>query len=87
MFFGYGYLDVLAIAFCMGFFVNGARMDMRSPLLWGSLSLATWLVFTQLCMGGLGGGFLSQGLLYAGLTGWEMRRERIQITEARRTNR
>jgi hypothetical protein len=70
------YLELFVLLLCMGFFVKGARMDMRSPVLWGALSLGMWLLFTQLLGFGLSGGLLSQLLLIAGLTAWEELRER-----------
>ena len=78
------YRVILVLALWMGFFIRGARMDMRSPLLWGALSLGSWLVFTWLMMGGLLGGCVSQLLLIAALTGWEEFRERRKLAEAER---
>ena len=70
------YLQVVVLLLCMSWFVKGARMDMRSPLVWGSLSLGMWLVFTQLLGFSIFGGIFSQLLLIAGLAGWEELRER-----------
>jgi hypothetical protein len=70
------YLQILVLALWMGFFVKGARMEMRSPVLWGALSLALWILSTQVLGGGLLAGCLSQLLLIAGLTGLEELRER-----------
>jgi hypothetical protein len=70
------YVQILVLALWMGFFVKGARMDLRSPLLWGSLSLGLWLLFTQVFGGGLLAGCFSQLLLIAGLTAREIHLER-----------
>jgi len=70
------YLQILVLLLCMGWFVKGARMDLRSPVLWGALSLGLWLLFAQILGYGLSGGVLSQLLLIGGLAGWEEYRER-----------
>ena len=70
------YFELFALLVCVGWFVKGARMDMRSPLLWGGLSLGVWLLFAHVLGYGLNGGILSQILLFAGLAGWEEYRER-----------
>lgn len=80
--FSIDYFEIFLIALCVGFFIRGARMDMRSPVLWGALSLGLWLFFTRFVMGGLSGGLLSQALLLAGLTVWEEVKERRE--QARR---
>ncbi len=70
------YVQIVVLLLCMSFFVKGARMDVRSPVLWGALSLGMWLVFTQVFGCGVFGGLVSQLLLMAGLAGWEEIRER-----------
>ena len=70
------YLQIFALFLWMGWFVKGARMDLRSPVLWGALSLGMWLLFSQVLGYGLTGGLLSQLLLIGGLAGWEEYRER-----------
>jgi len=74
--FSIDYLQLVALLVCMGWFVKGARMDVRSPVLWGALSLGLWLLFTQVLGYGILGGLISQLLLVAGLAGWEEYRER-----------
>jgi hypothetical protein len=69
-------LGILLLILSAGFFVRSARREMRSPLLWGGLSVALWLLFANLIDAGLSGGLLSQLLLLVGLNGWEMLRER-----------
>jgi hypothetical protein len=69
-------LEVVLLALCVSWFMRSARADKRSPLLWGALSLSTWLL-TRLLFGfGMFGALFSQILLLAGHTGWEMWRER-----------
>ena len=75
--FSIDYSQIIALFLCMSFFVHGARMDARSPFVWGGLSLGSWLVVTQFVYGGLVGGVISQLLLFGGWTTWEFRRERI----------
>jgi hypothetical protein len=70
------YTQIVVLLLCMSFFVKGARIDEKSPLLWGALSLGAWIVCTQLWVGGIAGGLLSQLGLLAGLAGWELLRER-----------
>jgi hypothetical protein len=70
------YVQIFLVLLCMGWFVKGARMDLRSPVLWGALSLGMWLLFTQALGCSILGGLLSQLLLIAGLAGWEELRER-----------
>ncbi len=73
------YVSIVLLLACMGFFTKGARMEGRSPLLWGAMSLGMWIGFTQFCMGGAIGGLLSQALLFVGLTGFGMLGERSVI--------
>lgn len=80
--FSIDYFEIFVLALCLGFFIRGARMDMRSPVVWGGLSLGSWLLVTRFVMGGISGGLLSQALLLAGLTGWEELKERR--TQAKR---
>lgn len=70
------YSHLLALFACIAFFVTGARMDGRSPVVWGGLSLGVWLVFTQLCWSGIGGGIVSQFLLFAALGCYGIFKER-----------
>lgn len=70
------YVQILCLLLCMSWFVKGARMDMRSPVLWGGLSLGLWLISTQVLGYGIVGGLMSQLLLIGGLAGWEEYRER-----------
>jgi len=69
-------LEVVVLALCVVWFVRSARADKRSPLLWGALSLSTWILSTRLFGFGMFGALFSQILLLAGHTGWEMWRER-----------
>ena len=69
------YTDLFVLFACVAFFAGGARMEQRSPLVWGGLSLGAWIVFTQVLFGGLAWGLASQGLLFAGLTGMAVLRE------------
>jgi hypothetical protein len=70
------YSQLLVLVLSMGFFVKGARMDLRSPLLWGALSFGSWCIFTQLLVPGVVGALLSQLAVLAGLTVQETLRER-----------
>lgn len=70
------YTQIAVLLMCLGFFVKGAQMDGKPPLLWGALSLGAWIVCTQLLVGGIAGGLLSQLGLLAGMAGWELLRER-----------
>lgn len=75
--FSIDYSQVIALLACMSFFVHGARLDGRSPFVWGGLSLGAWLVVTHFVLGGLVGGVVSQLLLFGALTAFEFRRERV----------
>jgi hypothetical protein len=68
------YATVVACLLCVTFFVRGARLDERSPFLWGALSLGAW-VCAWLLSGGLPAGLGSQIALFVGLTLWNTRRE------------
>jgi hypothetical protein len=70
------YTELFVLIACIAFFAGGARMEQRSPLVWGGLSLGVWIVFTQVLFDGLAWGLASQGLLFAGLTGVAVLRER-----------
>ena len=58
------------------FFARGAKMDGKSPLLWGSLSLLAWIVTYFVLGGGIGIWALGQLALFAGLFAWNLRAER-----------
>ncbi len=58
------YVSLFAMCACAVFFARGAREEHRSPLLWGALSVAFWLGMTNVLVGGLWGGLLSQLALY-----------------------
>ena len=79
------YLSIAACIFCTAFFVKGARLDEQSPRVWGGLSVAVWLVSTQVPPGGVLGGLLGQLLLFVALTLVNARRERV--TQTRREGR
>ena len=68
--------SLVVLLFCVRFFMLGARMEHRSPWVWGGASLGSWILVTQYFVGGLYGGLLSQALVFAGLTGWAFLRER-----------
>jgi len=70
--FDFSLLDLVLLVLCVGFIARSARREHRSPLLWGALSLALWLLLANDLGGGLSGGLLSQLLVLAGVTGWEM---------------
>ena len=73
--FSINYVGLLACAICASFFVKGARLDDKSPLVWGGLSIAAWLIATWLIGGGLILGILSQVLLFVGITLHDARRD------------
>ena len=75
------YLSILLLIACVGFFVKGAQLDGRSPLTWGGLSLGLWILFTQVLVGGIIGGLLSQALLFLGLTGRQIVRDRARPSQ------
>ena len=58
------------------FFARGAKMDGKSPLLWGALSLLAWIVTFFVLGGGLGMVALGQLALYVGLFAWGIYSER-----------
>jgi hypothetical protein len=62
------YVSVLVLGCCMAFFVKGARLEGRSALLWGGMSLGAWLLATSVASGGLLAGVASQVLLFLALT-------------------
>ena len=64
----------------VSFFVRAARFDDHSPFLWGTLSVASWVLFTHFVWGGVVGGFVSQALLYVGLTTFHVWREDASAT-------
>lgn len=74
------YVDLLVCVICASFFVKGARLDDRSPLVWGGLSLAAWLCATWLLGGGRMLGILSQVLLFVGITLHDARRDQAAPT-------
>lgn len=70
------YGSLLLLIACVSSFARAARMDGRSPLVWGGLSLGSWIVFTQHLVEGLEGACLSQLALFAGLTAAAIARDR-----------
>lgn len=70
------YVTILGVVACAMFFAKGAELEHRSPLVWGGLSLAMWIGFTTVFVGGIVGGLLSQALLFLGLTAVELFRNR-----------
>lgn len=71
---------ILGCVLCAAFFVKGARLGERSPLVWGGASVAAWLIATWVLGGGMGSGVASQVLLFAGLTWLEARRQATRAT-------
>ena len=61
------YVSILVIIGCMTFFAVGARMEGRSPFVWGALSFGVWLAYTFWFETGIGGGLVSQALLFVAL--------------------
>lgn len=70
------YSHLLVLIASVVCFVKAAQMEGRSPVVWGGLSLGLWIAFTQFLVSGLVGGLLSQVLLFAGLAGVAMARDR-----------
>jgi hypothetical protein len=70
------YGALLLVIASVSLFAKAARMDGRSPVVWGGMSLGLWIVFTQFLVAGLAGGFLSQLALFAGLTAAAIARDR-----------
>lgn len=62
------YTTLAAALFCASFFVRGARLEQRSPFLWGLMSVGCWIIGQALLGGWLLGGLLGQAALFAGLT-------------------
>jgi hypothetical protein len=71
---------ILGCVLCAAFFVKGARLEERSPLVWGGASVAAWLFATWVLGGGMVSGVVSQILLFAGLTWIEARRQAARPT-------
>lgn len=74
------YAWILACVVCAAFFVKGAQLEGRSPLVWGGASVAAWLFATWVLGGGLLAGLVSQGVLFAGLTWIALRRDAARPT-------
>ena len=74
-------MTILAVVACASFFVKGAQMEGRSPLVWGGLSLGLWLTFTSYIIAGLIGGLLSQVVLFIGLAMLPLRRNGLSTTK------
>jgi len=70
----YGMLLVLFAS--VSLFAKAAQMDGRSPLVWGGLSLGSWIAVTQFAIGGLAGALISQVALFVGLTAAAIVRDR-----------
>jgi hypothetical protein len=70
------YFYILVVITCVSFFTLGARMDGRSPIVWGALSFGAWLCTTQWLMPSLMGGILSQVILFVCLGVWGVIRDR-----------
>jgi hypothetical protein len=70
------YVSILVLGFCVAFFVKGARLEGRSALMWGGMSLGAWLLAMFVAGGGRLAGVASQALLFLALTGHAYWRER-----------
>ena len=60
------YVSIFVLIACMTFFAKAAELEGRSKLLWGGLSLVMWLGFTHFFVRGIGGGLVSQIVLFVG---------------------
>jgi hypothetical protein len=72
---------ILGCVLCAAFFVKGARLEERSPLVWGGASVAGWLLATWVLGGGMVSGVASQVVLFAGLAWFEARRQAARPTQ------
>jgi hypothetical protein len=70
------YFYILVVVVCMILFAGGARMEGKSPLVWGGLSFGSWLLFTHWCMSGVAGGLISQAILFVWLGCYGILRDR-----------
>lgn len=70
---GFGFVIMLGMAV---FFYKVAEIENLPALLWGGISLGTWLVTSMILHWGTIGCFLGQALIFAAMIGWNFLRDR-----------
>lgn len=70
------YTNLAVLILGIAFFRHAAREENRSEVVYALMSIGAWITVTQWILPGAPGGLLSQFLLFAGLTVYDVLRER-----------